>query len=150
MADVVPPILLLRLTCNRCICIVLVSRRRTGREGLSLDAPELLTANATPPPAKPRKRDRSRDLRRSHGKVKLLTLDRLDRRTAAAARAIQLVDAISNDLGGGDRLSEGTRMLIQRAAVLNCFIESCEVRWLASESIELGDYLAAINCQRRC
>jgi hypothetical protein len=41
-------------------------------------------------------------------------------------------------------------MLVQRAAVLNTFIESCEVRWLAGESIELGDYLAAINCQRRC
>jgi hypothetical protein len=117
---------------------------------LSLDAPELLTASATPSPAKPRKRDRSRDLRRSHGKVRLLTLDRLDRRTAAAQRAVQLVDAIGNDLGGSDRLSEGTRMLVQRAAVLNTFIESCEVRWLAGESIELGDYLAAINCQRRC
>jgi hypothetical protein len=113
-------------------------------------APELLTATASPPPAKPRKRDRSRDLRRSHGKVKLLTLDRLDRRTAAAQRAVQLVDAVSNDLGGSDRLSEGTRMLVQRAAVLNTFIESCEVKWLAGQPIELGDYLAAINCQRRC
>ncbi len=116
---------------------------------MSPDTPELLTASATTPPAKPRKRDYSRDLRRSHGKVKLLTLDRLDRRTAAAQRALQLVDAIGTDLGGSDRLSECTRMLIQRAAVLNTFIESCEVQWLAGQPIELGDYLAAVNNQRR-
>jgi hypothetical protein len=35
--------------------------------------------------------------------------------------------------GGGDRLiiSEGERQLVQRAAVLGAFIESCEVKWLS-------------------
>ena len=28
-------------------------------------------------------------------------------------------------------------------------IESCEARWLAGETVELADYLAAINAQRR-
>jgi hypothetical protein len=60
-----------------------------------------------------------------------------------------LVEAIEKDLGGGDRLSEGERQLVQRAAVLGAFIESCEVQWLGGAAVELQDYLAAINAQRR-
>jgi hypothetical protein len=83
------------------------------------------------------------------GKLRLLTLGNLDRRTLAAKRAKQLIDAIEADLGGGDRLTEGERQLVQRAAVLGAYIESCEVKWLGGEAVELADYLAAINAQRR-
>jgi hypothetical protein len=83
------------------------------------------------------------------GKLRLLTLGHLDGRTAAARRAHELIEAIELDLGGGDRLSEGSRQLVQRAAVLGTFIESCEVQWLGGEAVDLADYLAAINSQRR-
>jgi hypothetical protein len=76
-------------------------------------------------------------------------LGHLDGRTAAARRARELIEAIETDLGGGDRLTEGSRQLVQRAAVLGTYIESCEARWLAGETVELADYLAAINAQRR-
>jgi hypothetical protein len=79
----------------------------------------------------------------------LLTLDRLDKRCAAAQRALQLVRAFETDLGGADHLSEGARQLVQRAAVLGTFIEACEVKWLKGQPIELLDYMAAVNCQRR-
>jgi hypothetical protein len=49
------------------------------------------------------------------GKLRLLTLGHLDGRTAAARRARELIEAIQADLGGGDRLSEGERQLVQRA-----------------------------------
>jgi hypothetical protein len=83
------------------------------------------------------------------GKLRLLTLGHLDGRTAAARRARELIEAIETDLGGGDRLSEGERQLVQRAAVLGAYIESCEVKWLGGAAVELQDYLAAINAQRR-
>jgi hypothetical protein len=85
------------------------------------------------------------------GKLRLLTLTlgHLDGRTAAARRVRELIEAIELDLGGGDRLSEGSRQLVQRAAVLGTFIESCEVQWLGGEAVDLADYLAAINSQRR-
>ena len=83
------------------------------------------------------------------GKLRLLTLGHLDGRTAAAKRARELIEAIETDLGGGDCLTEGSRQLVQRAAVLGTYIESCEARWLAGEAVELADYLAAINSQRR-
>ena len=62
-------------------------------------------------------------------------------------RALQ--GAIEADLGGIDHLTLGQRQLCQRAAVLGALIEDAEARWAAGESIELGDYLAAINAQRR-
>jgi hypothetical protein len=83
------------------------------------------------------------------GKLRLLTLGHLDGRTAAARRARELIEAIQTDLGGSDRLSEGERQLVQRAAVLGAYIESCEVKWLGGEAVDLADYLAAINAQRR-
>jgi hypothetical protein len=83
------------------------------------------------------------------GKLRLLTLGHLDGRTAAARRARELIEAIELDLGGGDRLSEGSRQLVQRAAVLGTFIESCEAQWLGGAAVDLADYLAAINSQRR-
>lgn len=86
---------------------------------------------------------------KARSKLRLLTLGHLDGRTAAAKRARELIEAIEADLGGGDRLSEGQRQLVQRAAVLGTFIESCEARWLGGEPVDLGEYLAAINSQRR-
>jgi len=76
-------------------------------------------------------------------------LDRLDKRTAAAQRALALVRSFTASLGGAERLSEGARQLVQRCAVLGTFIEACEVRWLQGQPIELLDYLAAVNAQRR-
>jgi hypothetical protein len=76
-------------------------------------------------------------------------LGHLDGRTAAARRARELIEAIELDLGGSDHLSEGSRQLVQRAAVLGTFIESCEVQWLGGVAVDLADYLAAINSQRR-
>ena len=83
------------------------------------------------------------------GKLRVMTLAHLDGRTLAAKRARALVDAIEADLGGAANLSEGARQLVQRAAVLGTFIESCEAQWLAGQPVELADYLAAVNNQRR-
>ncbi|MGB9041129.1 MAG: hypothetical protein WCC81_01505 [Pseudolabrys sp.] len=83
------------------------------------------------------------------GKFRLLSLDRLDGRTIAARRAKELIESIEADLGGGDHISEGTRQLVRRAAVLGVYVESCETQWLAGEPVDLSDYLAAINAQRR-
>jgi hypothetical protein len=111
------------------------------RLGCAPSAPQTTTQRA---------KRRRRDNRRSHGKAKLLTLDRLDKRCASAQRALALVRDFSADAGGADRLSAGARQLVQRCAVLGVFIEACEVKWLQGQPIELLDYLAALNAQRRC
>jgi hypothetical protein len=82
-------------------------------------------------------------------KVRLLTLEHLDGRTAAARLVRDLVAAMEEDLGGSDRLTAGQHQLVQRAAVLGAFIENCEARWIAGEQFDTAEYLAAINVQRR-
>ena len=86
---------------------------------------------------------------KSTGRVRLLSLDRLDGRTIACRRARELVSSIQADLGGSDQISEGTKQLTRRAAVLGVYIENCEAQWLAGQEVALGDYLSAINSQRR-
>ena len=83
------------------------------------------------------------------GKVRLCSLDDLDHRTTAAKRAASLVSGLESDAGGADQVSVGQRELIKRAALLGAFIEDCEVRWLQHERVEVSEYLAAINAQRR-
>lgn len=83
------------------------------------------------------------------GKLRLLSIEDLDGRTAAARRARELVDSITSDLGGDDRITEGTRQLARRAAVLGALVESSEVSMLAGGDVDLSEYLMAVNAQRR-
>jgi hypothetical protein len=83
------------------------------------------------------------------GKVRLLTLSDLDRRTSAARRAQELVKAIHTDLGGEGQLATGERQIIQRAALLGCLAEDLEARWLSGEPIDPGALCAIGNAQRR-
>jgi hypothetical protein len=114
-----------------------VQQVSNSRGKMRADTEQLQTQNGTGPPQK------------DAGKLRLLTLGHLDQRTSAARRCRQLIEAIETDLGGSDRLSEGSRQLVQRAAVLGTYIESCEALWLGGKAVDLADYLAAINSQRR-
>ena len=82
-------------------------------------------------------------------KLRLLTLDQLDHRTAAAKRCRDLIAAIELDLGGSDRLSTGERQIIQRAAIIGAVLEDIETRWLAGEPIDPALYATLGNAQRR-
>jgi hypothetical protein len=79
----------------------------------------------------------------------LLTLDHLDQRTAAARAARSLVDHLTSDLGGDDQLSAGERELVKRAALCGAIVADFEARWVAGQPVELNEYLAAVNVQRR-
>jgi hypothetical protein len=41
------------------------------------------------------------------------------------------------------------QQLITRAALLGAMVADLETRWVAGEQINLGDYLATVNTQRR-
>jgi hypothetical protein len=87
--------------------------------------------------------------RTRQGKARLLALDHLDQRTAAAQAARRLIATLTTDMGGEDRLSEGERQLVQRAALLGAIVADFEARWVAGQSVDLGEYLQAVNVQRR-
>jgi hypothetical protein len=87
------------------------------------------------------------------GKARLPTIADLDQRTSAAQAARRLVtsltSSLTSDMAGASSLSESERQLIQRAAMLGAVIESYEARWVAGQQIQVHEYLAAINVQRR-
>ena len=83
------------------------------------------------------------------GKIRLLTIDCLDARTAAAQAARKLIETLSSDLGGEDQLTAGERQLVTRAAMTGAIVADFEARWVAGQQVPLGDYLQAVNVQRR-
>jgi hypothetical protein len=100
----------------------------------------------------PRSNDAShlpRRARTRQGKARLLTLGNLDARTAAAKEARDLIARLTADLGGDEQLSAGERQLVQRAALTGAIAADAEARWVAGQPVELGDYLQAVNVQRR-
>jgi hypothetical protein len=82
-------------------------------------------------------------------KTRLRTLTDLDQRTASARRAKELMQALTDDLGGSDALTAAQGELIQRAALLGAFLEDCEARWLAGEAVDVPAWLSATDRQRR-
>jgi hypothetical protein len=90
-----------------------------------------------------------RQMRTRQGKARLVTLDGLDARTAAAKAARHLIETLSSDLGGDDQLSAGQRQLVHRAALCGAIIADFEARWVAGQTIPLNEYLSAVNVQRR-
>ena len=91
-----------------------------------------------------------RDVTRTrNGKVRLQSIDQLDGRTQSSRHTLQNIASLTNDAGGVENISEGTRQLIQRAAVLGALTADCEVRWIAGEKINIDAYLAAVNTLKR-
>jgi hypothetical protein len=93
--------------------------------------------------------DTRKKVARIPSKSRLRTLDDLDQRTASARRARELVDGLTEDLGGRTVITVAVRQLIQRAAILGAFLADIETRWLQGEAIAADDYFVAINAQRR-
>jgi hypothetical protein len=83
------------------------------------------------------------------GKPRLLSLSDLDQRTSAAKVAKALIAEVSADLGGEDRLTAAQRQLIMRSAMLGAIAADLEARWVAGETIEVGELMQAANAQRR-
>jgi hypothetical protein len=83
------------------------------------------------------------------GKARLLTIDDLDARTAVAREARALIDNLTSDLGGIDRITAGAAQLVTRAALSGAICADFETRWVSGEPIPLAEYLQAVNVQRR-
>jgi hypothetical protein len=82
-------------------------------------------------------------------KVRLLTLDSLDRRTAAAKNINDLIAAIEADQGGADDMSTARRSIAETAAVATAMIRDLAARWIKGEQVDLGLFATLSNAQRR-
>jgi hypothetical protein len=85
----------------------------------------------------------------SGGKVRLTSLEDLDRRTAAYRRTAETIDAIEVDLGGADMLSTMERQVVRHVALIGSMIEDLGARWLAGEGIDPVMFATLSNAERR-
>jgi hypothetical protein len=83
------------------------------------------------------------------GKVRLLSLNDLDRRTAVYREVADLVDRIERELGGRDRLSSARRQVIEAGALASAMRRDLGVRWLNGEPVSPTDYATLCNAERR-
>jgi hypothetical protein len=83
------------------------------------------------------------------GKIRLLSLHDLDRRTAAYRRTVDLIEQIETDAGGHDQLTTGQRQIVQRIALTCALAEHLEARWLSGEEIDPTIYCTLANAQKR-
>src|SRR5271166_4788493 len=73
-----------------------------------------------------------------------------DGRSMTARRFRDLFEFICNDLGGADRLSEGERQLVRRAAALSAELERQEASWARGEAeFDIAAYSTLTNAVRR-
>lgn len=101
------------------------------------DTPDLLTGSAADPPPK------------AAAKARLLTLDGMDRRTAAYQGVRKSIGAIEADLGGAAHLSYAERSLVQRCAILAAMLADQETAYLTGAPIDPTSYATLVNALRR-
>lgn len=82
-------------------------------------------------------------------KTRLLTLDALDGRTAAAKAVRALIAAIEDDLGGAERLSAAEHEIAQRAALAGAVLQDMETQWLSGRPLDVAAYSTLSNTQSR-
>ncbi|MER9331881.1 hypothetical protein [Mesorhizobium sp. M0488] len=83
------------------------------------------------------------------GKVRLRTLDDLDRRTTAARVVFELRDTLAADLGGKANLSSMKLELIDNVAVLGAMLKDSAASYITGEEIDITEFMALTNAQRR-
>ena len=97
--------------------------------------------------ASPLRKRRGQVGRTRQGKIRLLTLDQLDGRSAAFRDAQKLIDELAAEMGG--KITAFDREHLEHAAMLGAIARDFEVRWAAGEQIALVEYLSTLNVQRR-
>ena len=80
-----------------------------------------------------------------HRKLPQITRDSLDGRTRITHEFRSIVDGISADLGGADRLSTIQRSLIDAYAGVCCVLTDINARALQGEPVDLLQYSTAVS-----
>ncbi|MCF6099827.1 hypothetical protein [Mesorhizobium muleiense] len=82
-------------------------------------------------------------------KVRLKTLDDLDRRTTAARVVFELRDSLAADLGGKPNLSVMKLELIDNVACLGAMLKDAAANYLEGKPIDINEFMSLTNAQRR-
>jgi hypothetical protein len=83
------------------------------------------------------------------GKVRLVTMADLDRRTKAAQVATATRAAIMADLGGEERLSTLECIMVENAAMSAAVLRDAHVRWMQGEPVPVSELATLENTFNR-
>lgn len=83
------------------------------------------------------------------GRVRLLTLNDLDRRTRAYQRVRTTRAEVIADLGGEDQLSTLEKIAADNAAMLDALLKDVSARWLSGEAVDAADIATLQNSFNR-
>src|SRR5262245_61647634 len=83
------------------------------------------------------------------GKVRLLTLADLDRRTRAFQHINNTRAEVLADLGGEDQLSTFERIAADNVAILDAMLKDVSARWLHGEAVDVTTVVALQNTFNR-
>ena len=87
--------------------------------------------------------------KRKHLKVELPALATLDRRCRATQIVFERRSQLIEDLGGPSQLSTAKRALIDKASVLDVYLEAASSRWLSGEPLDISAYATLCNTLNR-
>jgi hypothetical protein len=79
----------------------------------------------------------------------LLVLENIDMRTKACKAYLRLVDGVTNDLGGKERLSEVEKALVHAFASATIRMYDQSAKFLLGENVDLSDHAAAVSSMVR-
>jgi hypothetical protein len=82
-------------------------------------------------------------------KVRLVTMEDLDRRTKAAQIALETKSAIMADLGGEDRLSTLEKIMVENAAMSAAVLRDAHVRWMQGQPVPVSELATLENTFNR-
>ena len=82
-------------------------------------------------------------------KVRLVTMEDLDRRTKAAQIALETKSAIMPDLGGEDQLSTLERLMVENAAMSAAVLRDAHVRWMQGKPVPVSELATLENTFNR-
>jgi hypothetical protein len=83
------------------------------------------------------------------GKIRLLKLEDLDRRTNAAKAAFEFRDALADERGGVEQLGVLKSAMLDSVAVLSAGIRHLETLWLSGKPIDMTELATLLNARRR-
>jgi len=73
------------------------------------------------------------------GKVRLVSMGDLDRRTRAAQEALATKSAIMADLGGEDQLPTSERIMVENAAMSAAVLRDAHVSWMQGQPVPVSE-----------
>ena len=79
------------------------------------------------------------------GKVRLVSMGDLDRRTRAAQEALATKSAIMADLGGEDQLPTSERIMVENAAMSAAVLRDAHVRWMQGQPVPVSELATLEN-----